>query len=205
MAIWKRKKKKQGSEENPQEAEIVGTSSESTSSITGGSEGTIQTIEVKEVPGDTGTSETAKENIPIQETEHKQEESVSEKMPELETPEKVQNDTSSGVILFDKKISGSMSKGFWGMLSIAVLPPLFIFAFGIITIVFMLIFPLLGITLIASVPVVLVTLFIFLIAVPILFPFLIVFLLITGKGRLLIGSEGKWIGIEMFGKSYSLK
>lgn len=205
MAIWKRKKKKQGSEENPQEAEIVGTSSESTSSITGGSEGTIQTIEVKEVPGDTGTSETAKENIPIQETEHKQEESVSEKMPELETPEKVQNGTSSGVILFDKKISGSMSKGFWGMLSIAVLPPLFIFAFGIITIVFMLIFPLLGITLIASVPVVLVTLFIFLIAVPILFPFLIVFLLITGKGRLLIGSEGKWIGIEMFGKSYSLK
>jgi len=40
---------------------------------------------------------------------------------------------------------------------------------------------------------------------PILFPLLIIFLLITGKGRLLIGSEGKWFGLEMFGKSYTLK
>jgi len=80
-----------------------------------------------------------------------------------------------------------------------------VFAFGILVIIGMLIFPLLAVVLVASVPVVFVTLSIFAIALPILFPLLIIFLLITGKGRLLIGSEGKWFGLEMFGKSYSLK
>ncbi|MCF6158782.1 MAG: hypothetical protein E3K32_09460 [wastewater metagenome] len=126
-------------------------------------------------------------------------------MPEFEVAETVRDDKDSGVILFGRKISGFVGKGFWSALSIAVLPPLFSFAFGILIIVFMLIFPLLGAILVASVPVVLVTLFIFFIAIPVLFPLLILFLLITGKGRLVIGSEGKWVGIELFGKNYSIK
>ncbi|MDO8142929.1 MAG: hypothetical protein Q6358_15635, partial [Candidatus Brocadiales bacterium] len=72
-------------------------------------------------------------------------------------------------------------------------------------IVCMLVFPLLAVMLVASVPVIFVTLSIFAIALPIVFPLLIIFLFITGKGRLLIGSEGKWFGLEMFGKSYTLK
>ena len=90
-------------------------------------------------------------------------------------------------------------------MSILILPPILVFAFSIIVIIFMLIFPLLAVVLVTSVPVVFVTLFVFLIALPVVFPLLVVFLLITGKGRLLIGSEGKWFGLEMFGKSYSLK
>ncbi len=125
--------------------------------------------------------------------------------PVFESSQAVQEDLSSGVILYGKKVSGVFGKGFWGIFSIAILPPIFVFAFGILVIICMLIFPLLAVVLVTSVPVVFATLSILVIALPILFPLLIIFLLITGKGKLLIGSEGKWFGLEMFGKSYSLK
>jgi len=137
--------------------------------------------------------------IPPTKEEPMQEEQVSE------SSQAVQEDLSGGVIMYGEKVSGVFRKGFWGIFSIIILPPVLVFAFGILVIIGMLIFPLLAVVLVASVPVVFVTLSILVIALPILFPLLIIFLLVTGKGRLLIGSEGKWFGLEMFGKSYSLK
>ncbi|OHB94295.1 MAG: hypothetical protein A2Z58_06660 [Planctomycetes bacterium RIFCSPHIGHO2_12_42_15] len=137
--------------------------------------------------------------IPPTKEEPLQEEQVSE------SSQAVQEDLSGGVIMYGEKVSGVFRKGFWGIFSIIILPPVLVFAFGILVIIGMLIFPLLAVVLVTSVPVVFVTLSILVIALPILFPLLIIFLLITGKGRLLIGSEGKWFGLEMFGKSYSLK
>lgn len=182
MAIWKRKKKaaKESSEEN------------------------LHTGEIKETPADNASSATAIEEPPAKEQPGR-EEPIPEKQPETEGPGAVHEDINSGVILYGKKISGFFGKGFWGLLSILILPPIIVFAFSILFIVFMLIFPMLAVVLIASMPVVFVTLSIFLIALPVIFPLLVVFLLITGKGRLLIGSEGKWFGLEMFGKSYTLK
>lgn len=180
MAIWKRKKKAKESEENLPKEGIEETSAGDVPSAT-----IIETPTTKEQP--------------------KQEETVSEQIPEIEISQTVQEDLSSGVILYGKKISGFFGKGFWGILSILIMPPILVFALSILVIVFMLIFPLLAVVLVASVPAVFVTLSIFIIALPVLFPLLVLFLLITGKGRLLIGSEGKWFGIEMFGKSYSLK
>ena len=177
MAIWKRKKNKGGSEDNLKKEGVLETSEENVSPVTA----TEAPVQLKE------------------------EEPVSEKLPEFETPEVAKEDTSSGVILYGKKISGFFKKGFWGIFSILILPPVFVFAFSIIVVMFMLIFPLLATVLLASIPVVFVTLFIFIIALPVLFPLLVLFLLITGKGRLLIGSEGKWFSIEMFGKTYTLK
>ena len=180
MALWKRKKKAKDSEDIAQK---------------------VMTEEISEtdVSFVTATEATSTKEEP------KPEEPVSEKPSVYEGTEVVQEDLSSGVILYGKKVSGVFKKGFWGIFSIAILPPVFIFAFGVLVIVCMLIFPLLAVVLVTSVPVVFVTLSIFAIALPILFPLLIIFLLITGKGRLLIGSEGKWFGLEMFGKSYSLK
>jgi len=137
--------------------------------------------------------------IPPTKEEPMQEEQISE------SSQAVQEDLSGGVIMYGEKVSGVFRKGFWGIFSIIILPPVLVFAFGILVIIGMLIFPLLAVVLVASVPVVFVTLSILVIALPILFPLLIIFLLVTGKGRLLIGSEGKWFGLEMFGKSYSLK
>lgn len=184
MAFWKRKKKAEESEDTKREEGVSETSDAGVSAV-------IST----EPPPET---EELRQEVSA-------EESAKEQQPEIESPRVVQEDLSSGVILYGKKISGGFGKGFWGIFSIAVLPPVFIFACGILVMVCMLIFPLLVVVLAASIPVVFVTLTIFAIALPILFPLLIIFLLITGKGRLLIGSEGKWFGLEMFGKSYTLK
>lgn len=131
------------------------------------------------------------------------EETGIEDLPEI--PFLPREDLKNGVILRDKQISGKFGKVFWGLISIFVLPPALMFAFGILIIVFMLIFPILAVILVTSVPVIFVTLSVLIIAFPVVFPLLVLFLLITGKGRLLVASEGRWIGIEMFGKSYSLK
>jgi len=180
MALWKRKKKTPESEDITQKEE---------------------TAEISE----TDVSSATATEIPPTNEEPKQEEPVSEKPSELEASQAAQEDLRGGVIMYGKKVSGVFRKGFWGIFSIAILPPILVFAFGILVIICMLIFPLLAVVLVTSVPVVFVTLSILVIALPILFPLLIIFLLITGKGRLLIGSEGKWFGLEMFGKSYSLK
>ncbi|MEP9412467.1 MAG: hypothetical protein HRF42_13930 [Candidatus Brocadia sp.] len=182
MAIWKWKKKTKGTDENlPLQKEETEETSAGDISFTP----IIETPTANEQPG--------------------QEEPSLEKLTETVTPKTAQEDLNSGVILYGKKISGFFGKSFWGVLSILIMPPILVFALSILVIVFMLIFPLLAVMLVASVPAVFVTLSIFIIALPVLFPLLVLFMLITGKGRLLIGSEGKWFGIEMFGKSYSLK
>ncbi|MFN3531691.1 MAG: hypothetical protein ACK41Q_04140 [Candidatus Brocadia sp.] len=180
MAIWKRKKKTKESEESLQKEGTGETSAGDVSPVT-----ILETPVTKEQP--------------------KQEEPVPEKLPGVGTFETVPEDLSSGLIVYGKKVSGFFGKCFWGILSIAIMPPILVFALSILVIVFMLVFPLLAVVLVASVPAVFVTLSIFIIALPVLLPLLVLFLLITGKGRLLIGSEGKWFGIEMFGKSYFLK
>ena len=161
-------------------------------------EDTAQKVVTEEI-SETDVSFVTATEIPPTKEEPLQEEQVSE------SSQAVQEDLSGGVIMYGEKVSGVFRKGFWGIFSIIILPPVLVFAFGILVIIGMLIFPLLAVVLVASVPVVFVTLSILFIALPILFPLLIIFLLVTGKGRLLIGSEGKWFGLEMFGKSYSLK
>ena len=159
---------------------------------------TAQKVGSEEI-SETDVSFVTATEIPPTKEEPMQEEQISE------SSQAVQEDLSGGVIMYGEKVSGVFRKGFWGIFSIIILPPVLVFAFGILVIIGMLIFPLLAVVLVASVPVVFVTLSILVIALPILFPLLIIFLLVTGKGRLLIGSEGKWFGLEMFGKSYSLK
>lgn len=181
MAIWKRKKKEKMPEENLQKKGALEISGGNVSSVVAGEETTA-----KEQPA-------------------KQEELIPEKTPEYKVCEPADECLFGGVVVCEKRISGFFGKGFWGVLSVLILPPVLAFALCILVVMFMLIFPLLAVILVALIPAVFVTLSILIIALPILFPLLILYLLITGKGRLLIASEGKWFGIEMFGKSYTLK
>lgn len=184
MAIWKRKLKKKESVEHSQK--------EGVPEETGGSSQPVGTGE--EILAKEQTIEQPKEKEP-----------VSEKPSEEKFSEFTEDFVPGGVLIFDKKISGFFGKGFWGILSVLIFPPVLVFALSIVVIVCMLVFPLIAIVLVALIPAVFVTLSILIIALPVFFPLLILFLLITGKGRLLLGSEGKWFGIEMFGKSYTLK
>ncbi|MDR4508530.1 MAG: hypothetical protein MRJ65_09910 [Candidatus Brocadiaceae bacterium] len=180
MGIWKRKKKRK--EEDSQEGVLEESKNEEVS---------VNAVTVVETPETTEPPE--------------QMEPVSGEPKLFEDKNNIQEDLSSGVILRGKKISGFWGKGFWGILSIMVLPPVLMFGMGILAIIFALIFPLLAIVLIALIPVVFVTLSVFIVAIPVFLPLLVLFLLITGKGRLLIGSEDRWFGIEMLGKRYSIK
>ncbi|HHT9110304.1 MAG TPA: hypothetical protein ACFYDZ_03985 [Candidatus Brocadiaceae bacterium] len=180
MALWKRKKKTQETSEELQKTKV----SESQKNTDASADTPVyETVTVEQTKQIVAETEKSFESINAM----------------------IQDDMHSGVILCGKKVSGFFAKSFWGALSIMILPPIIIFALGVLVIVSMLIIPLFGVIFAASVPAVLVTLSIFLIALPILFPLLVLFILITGKGRLIIGSEGKWFGVEMFGKSYSLK
>lgn len=180
MAIWKRKLKKTESEEQVQKESAP--------------EGATT-----EIPPETT------EEAPQAKEQPTKEEPIPEKPPEDRVRELREEYVRSGVVICEKKISGFFGKGFWGILSVLIFPPVLVFALSILVIVCMLVFPLMAVVLIALIPAVFVTLTILIIVLPVLFPLLILFLLITGKGKLLIGSEGKWFSIEMFGKSYSLK
>ena len=179
MGIWKRRKKETGEEYK----ETLPSEQTAETDTSGGS--------ASEIAGVQGKSKNSEQEIAVPATHEEQ-------YP-------IHDDVSSGVILYGKKVSGLFKKGFWGIVSILILPPICVFAFGITIVAFMLIFPLLGVVLAAAIPIVFATLSIFLIVLPVIFPLLILFILITGKGRLLIGSEGKWLGLEIFGKNYSLR
>src|SRR3989304_3224670 len=178
MALWKRKKKKS-------------------------SEDVIQKDEITEsregIVSPTGTEASPSEEQPGQEGV------VSEKMPEFESYDKAREDLSGGVILYGKKISGSFGKAFWGILSILILPPITVFAMCLLVIVSMLILPLLGVAFVATIPAVLVTLSIFLIVLPVFFPFFTVLVLIKSKEILLIGPDVFSVGLRLLGERYALK
>ncbi len=180
MAFWKKKKKGEESGDSAQKEISANTSADT---VTPSGEAAVKAPPAVEQP----------------------KEAVVEKLPEAPARKTAREKATGGVFFYGKRISGFFGKGFWGILSILILPPVFIFAFGLLFIVCMLVFPLLAVVLVALVPVVFVTLAIFLIAIPVVFPLLVLFLLITGKGRLLIGTEGKWLGLEMFGKNFFLK
>ncbi len=208
MAIWKRKKKETEKDAAGSEIKREGVE-EDNPTLVGHVAGSATSEEV--ALKETGIEEPSEaEVMPKEENADPsimKREGVEETgIEELsEVPFLPREDLRSGVILREKQISGKFGRIFWGLISIFVLPPALMFAFGILIIVFMLIFPILGVILVTSVPVVFVTLSVLIIAFPVVFPLLVLFLLITGKGRLLVASEGRWIGIEMFGKSYSLK
>ena len=72
-------------------------------------------------------------------TSHKeepmQEETISRKSSGTEASQVAQEDLSGGVILYGEKVSGVFRKGFWGIFSIIILPPVLVFAFGILVII----------------------------------------------------------------------
>jgi len=183
MAFWKRKKKEKKSQDNLQDKEVVNGEEDKEFSPAVVEESVVKTDTKQESP----VSE-----IPL------------EGMADVPSVTDV-SDVVDGVILRGKKITGYFGKGLWGILSILILPPVLTFALSVLIIVAALVFPLFAVVLIALMIIVMVTLSIFLIALPVLFPLLVLFLLITDKGRLLIASEGKWFAIELFGKKYTLK
>lgn len=104
----------------------------------------------------------------------------------------------SGVFVFGKKIEGRIRKVFFTALAIGFLPPTFIFGVALLICIFLLLFPLATMLLLASFPTIIFSLLILFAVLPVVFPFIIIFLLFTGKGKLSVFSEGKLLAIKLF-------
>lgn len=106
----------------------------------------------------------------------------------------------SGVIIFDTKIKGVLSKFYTGLFSIILLPPLLLFAAALAIGVALLIFPLASIALLSTFPVILFSLIILVITLPVGGPLIIIYLLITEKGKLSIWPKDAIIKLRFFKK-----
>lgn len=105
---------------------------------------------------------------------------------------------SSGVFIFGKKIEGRIGKLFFGALTIGLLPPTFIFGVALLICIFLLLFPLIAMLLLVVFPTAIFSLLILFVALPVVFPFLIIFLLFTDRGKLSLFSEGKTLALKLF-------
>lgn len=106
--------------------------------------------------------------------------------------------TKEGVFLFGSKIEGKFSKVLFSLFAIILLPPTFLFGIALLVCVFMLLYPLIAFIAFAIFPTVVLSLFILMALLPVLFPLAIIFLLITGKGKMSIYSEGKFLLLKLF-------
>ncbi|HHT9126258.1 MAG TPA: hypothetical protein ACFYD6_10635 [Candidatus Brocadiia bacterium] len=109
-----------------------------------------------------------------------------------------ETEPGSGVIIFDRKIDGVLSKFYTGLFSIILLPPLLLFAAALAIGVALLIFPLASIALLSTFPVILFSLVILGIALPVGGPIIIIYLLITEKGKLSIWPSNGIIRLRFF-------
>ncbi|HLG30761.1 MAG TPA: hypothetical protein VI387_11170 [Candidatus Brocadiales bacterium] len=106
----------------------------------------------------------------------------------------------SGVIIFDRKIKGVLGKFYTGLFSIILLPPLLLFAAALAIGIALLIFPLATIALFSTFPVILFSLIILVIALPVGGPIIIIYLLMTEKGKLSIWPRDGIMKLHFFRK-----
>ncbi len=109
----------------------------------------------------------------------------------------------TGVIIFDRKVEGFLGKFYTGLFSIILLPPLLLFAAALAIGVALLIFPLASIALLSTFPVILFSLFILVITLPVGGPIIIIYLLMTERGKLSIWPRDAIIKLRFFSKKRS--
>ncbi len=106
--------------------------------------------------------------------------------------EEEEEESPGGVFISDRKIKGGFKKFGISILSISFLPWILSFGIAIVACVSLIVFP----VALSLFPMFLVTLFVLAIVAPIVLPLLIIYLLVTERGRLLINSQGKKFSIS---------
>lgn len=107
--------------------------------------------------------------------------------PEEVTEEEEEEETPGGVFISDRKIKGGFKIFGISLLSIFLLPWILSFGIAVVALVSLIVFPIA----LSLFPIFLVGLFILVVVAPLIMPLLIIYLLITERGKLLINSEGK--------------
>ena len=112
--------------------------------------------------------------------------------------EKDFQDEETGVFIFGSKIDGSIKKLFFTICAITLVPPTFLFGIALLACIFLLLFPLVIVIVMAAFPATLFSFFILMAILPVLFPAVFIFLLMTGKGKLSAFAEGKLLVLKLY-------
>ncbi|MFQ5862160.1 MAG: hypothetical protein ACE5IC_03460, partial [Candidatus Brocadiales bacterium] len=121
---------------------------------------------------------------PLEEVEKEEYEEAYEEEEEVETP--------GGVFISDRKIRGGFKKFGISLLSLFLLPWILAFGIALVACASLIIFP----AILSLFPIFLVALFVLAIVAPVIMPLLIIYFLVTERGKLLINSEGKRFSIS---------
>lgn len=134
--------------------------------------------------------------------EHLKDVLVEEEGPERAAPpeekeeyeyEEEEVESPGGVFISDKKIRGGFKKFGISLLSLFLLPWILSFGIAIVACVSLIVFPVAP----SLFPIFLVALFVLAIVAPVVMPLLIIYFLVTERGKLLINSEGKRFSINL--------
>lgn len=117
---------------------------------------------------------------------------------EKDQQEEYDDYADSGVFIFGKKIEGQFQKVFYTILTITLIPPTFLFGIALLVCIFLLLFPLVTIIMIAVFPATIFSFFILMAVLPAIFPAILIFLLITEKGKLSAFAEGKLLILKLY-------
>lgn len=112
--------------------------------------------------------------------------------------ERYPQDEESGVFIFGNKINGNIKKLFFALCAITLAPPTFLFVIALLTCILLLLFPLVIVVVMAAFPATVFSFFILMAVLPVLFPAVFIFLLITGKGKLSAFAEGKLLVLRLY-------
>ncbi len=112
---------------------------------------------------------------------------------EEEEEEYEEEESPGGVFISGKKIRGGFKIFGITLLSIFLLPWILSFGISIVVIVSLIVFPII----LSLFPIFLVALFVLVIVAPLVMPILIIYFLITERGRLLINSEGSMFWVDL--------
>ncbi|MFQ5956486.1 MAG: hypothetical protein ACE5KK_01800 [Candidatus Brocadiales bacterium] len=116
-----------------------------------------------------------------------------EEEKEVEYEEEEEAEYPGGVFISDRKIRGGFKKFGISLLSIFLLPWILSFGIAVVALVFLIVFP----VALSLFPIFLVTLLVLAIIAPLILPILIIYFLVTERGKLLINSEGKRFSISL--------
>lgn len=184
--MWKRKQKaKEASEEKSTIEEGQADEAVKDEAVKDEASKEQQVEEVKE-PTPAVKEEPSKKEQQAGEIVNKE---ISEETPPTE------EEFFNGVFIFGKRVESGFKKLITALFTIFLLPPIILFGLLVITSVVLLAFPLIAIAL----PIVLLALCMLLIAMPVVFPFITLMVLITGKGKIHFGLENKKFAIKVFG------
>lgn len=183
--MWKRKRKRKEKEAVEDKSAVEeGHTDEAVKEESTTEQQAGEVIEKELPPEEKQTKEISEETPSSAENQQQAAETIEEAPP-------IEEDPPSGVFIFGKKVEGRFKKFLTALFSIFLLPPIIIFGLVVIASVGLIAYPFM-----------LLALCMLLIAMPVILPFIIIIVLISGKGKVYFGLKNKKFAFKILGLTF---